>query len=271
MLYLRTFTRTTMESSEIQLRIIGRKGSEKLTPANFDIMQIKALFDEVEALLYPDRRKRKERGVISYEMREGSVLNVFRTSLQSVLTVSAVLTAVETDKGSIDRLEADSARAIERLQAFAVSHNYEIEIGTSDKPQRTFRISPQTSYKRHENIMVDTEAYYYGTLTDAGGKDKANIHVDTKEAGLLIIRADKNYLADIKGNPLYRKYGVRVRAKQNIITGEIDKTTLTLVQLIDYQPKYDEAYLNELITKATPKWRGVDAELWLQQMRGGTA
>lgn len=260
-----------MENSEIRLRIIGRNGSEMLSPSNFDIMQIKVLFDEVEALLYPDRKKRKERGVISYEMREGSVINVFKTSLQSVLAVSAVLTAVEMEHGSLDRLETDSAQAIERLQAFAVSNNYEIEIGTSDKPNRTFRITPRTHYQRNEKILIDTEAYYYGTLTDAGGKDKANIHIDTKEAGLLIVRTNKDYLAGIEGNPLYRKFGVRVRAKQNIVTGEIDKSTLTLVQLIDYRPKFDESYLNALISKATPKWRGVDAAQWMANVRGGNA
>ena len=34
-----------------------------------------------------------------------------------------------------------------------------------------------------------------------------NIHLDTKD-GAVIIDADKEYLANYPGNPLYRKYGV---------------------------------------------------------------
>ena len=260
-----------MDKNEISLRIIGKNGDEPLSPANFDIGQIRFLLDEVENLLYPDRQKRKERPTISYELKEGSVLNVFKTSMQSVLLVSSMLGVIEQEKGYIDRLEVASAQAIENLQYFALRHNYDIEIGTSDKPQRIFKITPTTHYVRRENILVDIECYYYGTLTDAGGKDKANIHLDTKDAGSLIIRTDKEYLAGYQGNPLYKKFGVRVRAKKNILTGDIDKSTLVLVELMDYQPKFDEDYLQGLIRKATPKWRGVNAGEWLANVRGGLA
>lgn len=260
-----------MELNEISLRIIGKSDGEALTPANFDIGQIRVLFDEVENLLYPDKKLRKGRPTISYEMREGSVINVFKTSVQNVLLVSSMLSAIEADNGVIDKLETNSARAIENLQTFALRNDYTIEVGTSDKPNRVFKITPQSNYHRRDNIMVDVECYYYGTLTDAGGKDKANIHLDTKEAGSLTIRADKEYLSEYKGNPLYKKFGVRVKAKKNIVTGDIDKSTLTLVELVDYQSKFDEEYLNELILKATPKWRGVNVDEWLSNVRGGIA
>lgn len=260
-----------MDKNEISLRIIGKNGDEPLSPANFDIGQIRFLLDEVENLLYPDKKKRKDRPVISYEMKEGSVINIFRTSLQNVLMFSSMLGAVEQNSGSIDKLEVNSAQALENLQAFALRYNYDIEIGTSDKPRRVFKISPLTHYVRRVNVMVDVECYYYGILTDAGGKDKVNIHLDTKNAGTLTIRTDKEYLADYKGNPLYKKFGVRVRAKKNILTGDIDKSTLTLIELLDYQPRYDEDYLKSLITKATPKWKGVNADEWLANIRGDIA
>lgn len=258
-----------MKKDEVQLKIIGKKGNENLSPANFDIAQIRFLFDTVESLLYPDAKSKKNRPDITYEMREGSVVNVFRTSLQSVLAVSAIFSAIEIDKGSIDRLEPNSAKAIETLQSYAIRNDYTIELSTSDKPSRRFVIDRETRYERHENIMVNIEEYYYGVLVDAGGKDKANIHLDTKEAGLLTIKADRNYLSDIKGNPLYRKYGARVMAKQNLLTGDIDKSSLELLELIDYSPKFDESYLDELISRAAPKWTGIEADAWLSNVRGG--
>lgn len=36
-----------------------------------------------------------------------------------------------------------------------------------------------------------------------------------------MIDADKEILTNIEGNPLYRKFGVRATAKQNIISGDI--------------------------------------------------
>lgn len=258
-----------MNANEISLRIIGKNGDEPLSPANFDIAQIRFLLDEVENLLYPDKKKRKERPTISFEMKQGSVLNIFRTSLQNVLLLSSMLSAVEQNDGSIDMLESNSAQAMENLQAFALRYNYDIEIGTSNVPTKVFKISPTTHYVRRRNILVDIECYYYGVLTDAGGKDKANIHIDTKNAGTLTIRVDKEYLADYKGNPLYKQFGVRVRAKKNIITGDIDRSTLELIELLDYQPRYDEDYIKRLIAKATPKWKDVDADEWLANIRGG--
>lgn len=69
-------------------------------------------------------------------MKAGSVVNIFRTSMQNVLLVSSMLGVIEEENGYIDKLEVASAQAIENLQSFALRHNYNIEIGTSDKPDR---------------------------------------------------------------------------------------------------------------------------------------
>lgn len=261
-----------MIKNEVTLRIKGNFGSEPLSPENFDISQLRVILEEVETLLYPDKTKRKNRVPISYEMKAGSVVNVFRTKdLYRVLAFSSMLAVIEIDKGSIDRLDANSAKSIETLQAFAVRNDFDLELSTGDNPARVFKITPYTHYIRHENILMDIEAYYYGILTDAGGKDKANIHLDTKDAGSLTIKADKEYLANYESNILYRKFGVRVRAKQNILTGDIDKSSLSLVELIDYEPKVNEEYLNNLIKKSTPKWKDVDADKWVAEIRGGMA
>ena len=83
-----------MNQEEILFRITGKNGSQDLSPDNFDIAQIKVLFDSVESLLFPDVKSKKNRPIISYQMRAGSVVNVFRTSLQSVLTMSAIISAI---------------------------------------------------------------------------------------------------------------------------------------------------------------------------------
>lgn len=256
-----------MESNEITIRVSGNNGEQALSPANFDIKHIRLLLDVVEELLFPDGKARATRPIISYEIREGSVVNVFKTSLQSMFLVSAILNAIENQDGSIDKLEPESAKAIEKIQDFAIRHNYDVGISTSDEPTRVLAITPNTHFVRHEEVMVDAEFYYYGKLIDAGGKDKANIHLQTRDHGVLTIKSDKNYLAEFIGNPLYRNFAARVRAKQNMLTGDIDRSSMVLVELVDYRPRFDRNYLQSLMERATPKWTGVDADEWVSKIR----
>jgi hypothetical protein len=68
---------------------------------------------------------------------------------------------------------------------------------------------------------------------------------------------------------LYKSFGVRVLGKQNIKTGELDKSELKLVDIIDYNPLYKEDYIKSLIKKAKNSWGNVkDADEWLSNLRG---
>ena len=127
---------------------------------------------------------------------------------------------------------------------------------------------PDTHYNRSSEIWVDAEVYLYGTLTDAGGKDKSNIHLDTKEFGQVTIDSDRDYLKNFQENLLYKEFGVRARGKQSLTTGEIDMSSLRLISLQGYRPVYDEDYLNGLIAKASKSWAGVDVDSFISDLRG---
>lgn len=250
----------------IEIRVIGNKGNLKLSPDNYDVKEIIALLQNIEDLLYPTNKK--DRAIISYDIREGSVRHIFKTSIQAIIGFSAILSQIQKT-GSVDFLELRTAQAIENLQNFSYQKNYDFEIKTSVDDDLIFKINPQSNYIRTENIWVDAELYFYGTLTNAGGKNKANIHLDTDEFGSLTIDTDKDYLKEQEENLLYKKFGIRAVGKQNIETGEIDKKTLRLLQLIDFKTKYDEKYLDSLIHKAKGKWKGINPEDWLNNLRGG--
>lgn len=249
----------------IEIRVSGSKGNLELSPDHYDIREIAQLFDAIESILYSGGKK--QRPEITYSIESGSVRHIFKTSFQSIVAVSAILANV-LETGSIDKLELTTARAIEKLQSDAVSKNYEFTISTSEWRNGELRITPQTHYRRSGEIWVDAEVYLYGTLTDAGGKDKSNIHLDTKEYGQVTIDADKEYLRNIEENLLYKEYGVRVKGKQSLATGEIDFSSLKLISLQGYRPVYDEVYLNELIAKASKSWEGVDVDNFLSELRG---
>jgi hypothetical protein len=113
--------------------------------------------------------------------------------------------------------------------------------------------------------------YFYGILTNAGGKNKANIHIESKEYGQLVVNTPISFLENVEQNFLYKEYGIRAIGKQNLSTGEIDKRSLSFVELIDHSPVYDETYMLGLIKKAKPHWKGVNTNEWLEDLRGDYA
>ncbi len=250
----------------IEIRVIGKSGNNELMPDNYDIKHIASLMQNVEDLLYPNSKK--ERPLITYDIQEGSVKHIFRTTMQAIISFSAILTQIQAND-SIDFLDIKTARAVENIQNLSLQKNYTFQIKTSLKDDYELEITPSTKLFRTENYWVDAEFYFYGILTNAGGKSKANIHIDTSDYGSITIDTGKDFLEEQERNLLYKNFGVRARGKQNVETGEIDTKSLELIELIDYNPNFDDDYLNKLISKAKKNWKGVDADKWLNNLRGG--
>lgn len=253
------------KTGTIEIHINGKNGNEPLSPDNFDIREVKKLLDGVEDMLFPNNKN--SRPTVSYSIESGSVRHIFRTTLQTVVSFTAVLGMIVTQQ-SIDDLEVNTARAIESIQQSAKQNDYEFEISTSQSDQITLKITPETNFFRNEDLWVDAEFFFYGELINAGGKNEPNIHLVTKEAGTLLIDVDKEFLKNQDNNILYREYGVRVQGKQNAATGELDKKGLKLIQLVDYNSRFDEQYLSSLITKVGNKFRGLDVDNWIHEIRG---
>lgn len=251
---------------DIEIRVVGKSGNLNLSPDNYDIKQIAYLLQNVEDLLYPTHKK--DRPIITYDIQEGSVRHIFKTSIQAVIGFSALLSQIQS-QNNIDFLELRTARAIEEIQKISRQKNYEFQIKTSLEKDAELKINPSTKFFRTENTWVDAEFYFYGILKDAGGKSKANIHIDTSDYGYLSIETGEEFLKEREDNLLYKNYGVRATGKQNMDTGEVDTKSLKLVELIDYNPKFDNDYLKTLINKAKNNWKGINADEWLLNMRGG--
>ncbi len=261
------FIKKVEKTGQIQIKIIGRKGNFDLNPDNYDIREVIEMLQHVEHLLFPNTRK--DRPIISLKITEGSVNHIIQTTLQTVIGFDAILAKIKAENYSIDFLEYPTIRAFEFFQSEAQKNNYQYEICTSIAGGPTISINKGTKFIRSEDIWVDAEFYFYGTIVDAGGKGKANVHLDTKEFGLLKIEATRMLLKDYESNPLYKPYGVRAKGKQNIKSAEIDKGSLILIDIIDYNPSYKEDYIKSLIKKAKSNWSDVnDADEWLQNVRG---
>lgn len=250
---------------EIEIKVVGKLGKLDLKPDNYDIKHIARILQNVEDMLYPTNKK--DRPQITYSIQEGSVRHIFKTSLQSIIGLSAILGQIQKSN-SIDFLELKTAQAIESIQELSQQKDYEFLFSTSLKNEVELSINPQTRFFRTENTWADAEFYFYGILKDAGGKSKANIHIDTDEYGYLTIETAKDFLMDQKRNLLYKNFGVRASGKQNLETGEIDNKSLKLLQLIDYNPEFDSDYLSSLISRAKKSWKGINTDKWLSELRG---
>ena len=251
---------------DIEIRVVGKEGNQNLSPENYDIRHIATVLQNVEDLLYPNSKK--DRPIISYDIQEGSVKHLFKTTIQTVIGFSAVLSQVQAND-SINFLELKTARAFENIQNLSRQKNYEFQIKTSLNDDYELIINPSTKFFRTENIWAEAELYFYGVIKDAGGKSKANIHLDTNDYGYLSIETGEEFLKEREENLLYKTFGVRASGKQNTETGEIDTKSLTLIELIDYNPKFDNDYLNSLIKKAKKSWKNINPDEWLLNIRGG--
>ncbi len=250
---------------EIEIHIEGKVGAQKLSPALIDIEEIRAILGEAADLLFPTE-KRSQRPVISYEISEGSVRHRFRTLMQTVIGFGAVIYQVGAE-GHIDFLHERTAAAIESFQRIAREKDYVVTLLAN---QQSLRIDRTTHYERREQVWVEAEFYLYGELTNAGGKNNPNIHLDTTDHGTLRIAVEKDYLKQGEKNLLYRKFGVRVAGRQNLQTFEMDPNSLRFIELLDHSVAYSQTYLDELLRRAAPVWRDVnDADTWLEELRGG--
>lgn len=251
----------------IEIRITGSKGNLELSPENYDIGEIISILENVENLLFPNDKK--ERPIISYKIEQGSVRHIFKTSIQYIIGFNAVIGQVGQTK-NIDFLDLPTARSIENIQGIASKKDYSFTISTSIDNSNEVKIDRTTNFYRTESVWADAEFYLYGKVTNAGGKERANIHIYTEELGNVRIETPISFLKEYDENLLYKTFGIRAVGKQHSETGEIDKTSLKFLELIDYVQSYDEEYLKSLRDKAKKSWLAkVDANQWLREIRGG--
>lgn len=251
----------------IEIRITGKNGNLDLLPDNYDIREVITMLENAENLLYSGNKK--NRPIISYQIEEGSVKHIFKTSIQYIIGFNAIIGQLSQVQ-SIDFLDVGTAKAFENIQGLATKKDYSFDIKTSLNQSNEIKLDKSTSFYRTEAIWADAEFYFYGKVTNAGGKNNANIHIFTEEMGTIRVQTPISFLEEYEDNLLYKTFGIRAKGKQHSETGEIDTSSLEFIELIDYNPTYDEQYLKALREKAKKNWIGsIDPDSWLKSIRGG--
>lgn len=164
--------------------------------------------------------------------------------------------------------KADQPQPSKVFKKTAIEKDYEFQFKTSLSKDSELIINSSTHFFQSEELWTEAEFYLYGEIRDAGGSHAINIHLKTDDYGMIIIDTDEASIKAVPENMIFKTYGVRATGKQNIQTGEMDTKSLKLIELLDYSTSYDEHYLNSLIEKASKNWEGINAEVWLDEIRG---
>lgn len=230
----------------ISITISGKTSNGNLTPKDIDITETKELLSDVETLLFPSKPEKDERPKVSYEVKEGSVKNMFYIPVAKAIMFTALMAEVG-NQGTIEILDTKAAIVIDKWQrkAYLSGRHYAIASSVSpDKPIIT--INKESQFIAPQSNWVSTSVYLYGKIYEEGGLNKINLHIIMERYGRLPVKATEEQLTTGE-NKLFKIYGVWAKGKQNISTGELKD--LELIDFIMYQPEYDEIALQKQIKK----------------------
>lgn len=254
-------------TGHLTITIIGSTDKGKLDPKSIDISETKEMLMDMETLLYPSKTEKEERPRVSYEVQQGSVKNIFYLPVAKAIMFTALLSEVEKNKG-MDFLDPKQASILDKWQRKTYESGREYQISSSISSEKAFlTINVNTEFIAPQSNWVDTNLYLYGKIYEEGGLQKVNLHILTDRYGKLPVKATEEQLTSGE-NKLYKVYGLWVKGKQDVQTGELK--SLELIDYLTYQPDYDELALKKSIEKASVNWKKIkDKDSWLKEIRGG--
>lgn len=254
-------------SGHISVIIKGKTIAGDLNPKDIDIAETREILTDVEMLLFPTKTERIERPKVAYEVKEGSVKNTFYLPLAKAIMFSALIAEIGSH-GNIELLDPKAAAIIDKWQRKSYQSEWEYIITSSVSEDRSLMTINNTSeFILAQSDWADTSLYLYGKIYEEGGLSKINLHIVTDRFGKLIVNATEDQLTSGE-QKLFKVYGLWVKGKQNIATGQLKD--LELIDYLKYKPEYEEIALQKRIKKATSNWSTIkDKDEWLSEIRGG--
>ena len=249
------------EQGYIELRISNKDNI--LSPKDIDINEVKEFISDIETFLYPNRKEKKNRPHISYDIEEGSAKHRFYLPITSVLFFTS-LTQEITKRNNLDFLDYKRQSIIDKFQKKAVKEGYVIEFNDSMSKDPSLIIDYTTNFEMIAPIFYESEFYLYGEIYQEGGKNP-NLHISTKKYGNLKVSATKEQIMEGE-KKTYKTYGIKVRGKRSFENDSL--TDLQLIEFIQYKPVFNKSLLDKVIKKASvnlSKITNVDA--WLDDIK----
>lgn len=254
-----------MESKSITIALVDESSGYEATPQKVRLNVLADFVADVEKFLRGDNRE-IDPGQLDVAIRHGSLA----IETAPVPTGAAVfrdlqrLAAGET----MDALDKRRREVIEKWQKLAKgSRKLAVRIESAALPQKVLVTAGTDYHSDGADHWVDVERYVRGEIQDLGGLTKANAHVRLPDGKTLTVATDRELLRRQSVNRVYQTVMLRVKAKLNVLTGELAHARL--IEFVEYAPQADED-LSELRRKGAASWQGIgDATQWVDELRGG--
>ncbi|MDA8446069.1 hypothetical protein [Paracidovorax valerianellae] len=172
------------------------------------------------------------------------------------------------ESSDLARIDHKRRTVLERWQASArkTAHRI-IKIATSAISQAIVIDKDSDFVAREIDQWVSVERYVRGEITDLGGAGTSNAHVVLPDGKKLTVRTDKELILAERSNLVYKTVHLRIRAKLNIATGELQDASL--IEFVNYQPSFNEDEFRRFTDKGKKAWADVDDPAqWVRELRG---
>lgn len=226
-----------------------------ITPEN---TRIDDLFNQLQ-----DVRKLVQDGSALISFEEGSL----KTMIVGGATVIAALVSdiQNIQRGNYYNVNSKRIAAVESLMNQARKNNWEYDFSTPDSGSLLV-ISRESPLPPIKDVWIPSLTVFEGEITDAGGKDKPNIHL-LFNGTILKINATKEQLGSIEENMLYKNKRIKVSYLLNPRTGDMKEYKLLAIL---EQPTLDTDKLNQFIEQGTKDWADVqNITAWVEDHRKG--
>lgn len=254
-----------MEAQSITIALEDTSAGYEATPEKVRLSVLASFSSEVQEFLRGES-KEIDTTQLDVSVVRGS-LAIASAPISLDLGIFSVLREMATSQ-TLHAIDGKRWGIIEKWQKRSkASRNYSVRI-ESPALEQNIRISSETEFVTDDgNVWLDVERYVRGELQDLGGSTKTNAHLRLPDGKTLYVATDRDAVRKEKENLVYHFVTLRVKAKMNLLTGELKNARL--IEFVDYRPEAEEN-LTALRERAAIAWREVpDASAWVEKLRGG--
>lgn len=169
----------------------------------------------------------------------------------------------------LDKIDPKRRTIVQRWQSLAHKRgSLKVRIETHDGA--VIAISSQTNFRAEkEQRLVNVERYVRGEMVDLGGITQPNARIKLPDGKTLVVRSDRDLIRSETENHLYKQVHLRIRAKLDLVTGELSDAQL--VEFVHYSPRFDQQEFDKLTARGEEAWKDVEnpAE-WVRHIRGAS-
>lgn len=251
------------------LKVSGDRKGKPLSLEHLILEDLQKLLDIQRNLIYTGAEPSLGRET-PIAIESGSIMLTAMLPVATAMQLEGAIMGASDEAYPLATFYRSQQSALRDLDKFVKKHRLQAFVGSPDKDIwiefNQHKVLPQVVDR---TTLVELEVK--GEVTDIGGQKKPNIHLSTQHFGNIKVASDRQLLAELEKNYLYKSVTLRIEVPYNLDTDEYEFGAARLVDFVEYKRADESAtdYLDRLIATATDDWKDIeDTEQWLHQLRG---